>query len=99
MQRKPRKSTWRRNAAARSIVGGRLGKHHLSNFREGVYHADAEGVRYMQIVTDMPPCNAMSEAQLEGDFKTTIDRGPTVSSCTTVAFRAGSKVSQTTSQR
>src|SRR5260370_33749026 len=44
-------------------------------------------------------CNAMSEAQLDGDFKSTIDRGPTVSSCATVTFRAGSKVSQTTSHR
>jgi hypothetical protein len=37
--------------------------------------------------------------QLGGDSKTTIDRGPTVSACATVTFRAGSKVSQTTSHR
>ena len=44
-----------------------------------------------------PPCIAMSP--LDGDCKITVDRGPTVSSCATATFRAGSKVSQTTSQR
>src|SRR5258708_3435778 len=41
----------------------------------------------------------MPEAQLDGDCKITVDRGPTVSSCATATLRAGSKVSQTTSQR